>query len=169
MIRRPPRSTLFPYTTLFRSPPADRGRGGGQRAHPGLGPAVRAGLSGAIHADPPPARLQPRFPAVRYRRRVRDRDGAVRAEHDLRRHPHAPRLRLPGGGLMSPQVKARLEWVAVHSFAVACALLFVLPFVFVALTALMTDEQSLTTDYWPNPFQWHNLADTWHTPGFSIW
>src|SRR2546425_8058103 len=24
MIRRPPRSTLFPYTTLFRSRPADR-------------------------------------------------------------------------------------------------------------------------------------------------
>src|SRR5688572_32502885 len=24
MIRRPPRSTLFPYTTLFRSPQADR-------------------------------------------------------------------------------------------------------------------------------------------------
>src|SRR3712207_8205726 len=23
MIRRPPRSTLFPYTTLFRSPPGD--------------------------------------------------------------------------------------------------------------------------------------------------
>src|SRR2546429_6780654 len=26
MIRRPPRSTLFPYTTLFRSPPGDEGR-----------------------------------------------------------------------------------------------------------------------------------------------
>src|SRR2546422_7628995 len=26
MIRRPPRSTLFPYTTLFRSRPAHRGR-----------------------------------------------------------------------------------------------------------------------------------------------
>src|SRR5258707_4053715 len=26
MIRRPPRSTLFPYTTLFRSPFADDGR-----------------------------------------------------------------------------------------------------------------------------------------------
>src|ERR1017187_10582969 len=26
MIRRPPRSTLFPYTTLFRSPGADQGR-----------------------------------------------------------------------------------------------------------------------------------------------
>src|SRR2546426_9136205 len=27
MIRRPPRSTLFPYTTLFRSDPANPGRG----------------------------------------------------------------------------------------------------------------------------------------------
>src|SRR5690242_21047427 len=26
MLRRPPRSTLFPYTTLFRSPPAARCR-----------------------------------------------------------------------------------------------------------------------------------------------
>src|SRR2546427_8949267 len=26
MIRRPPRSTLFPYTTLFRSPAPDRSR-----------------------------------------------------------------------------------------------------------------------------------------------
>src|SRR4051812_50004232 len=30
MIRRPPRSTLFPYTTLFRSPGAHRGRGRGR-------------------------------------------------------------------------------------------------------------------------------------------
>src|SRR3712207_8409673 len=30
MIRRPPRSTLFPYTTLFRSLALDRGRGGGE-------------------------------------------------------------------------------------------------------------------------------------------
>src|SRR2546430_5393214 len=35
MIRRPPRSTLFPYTTLFRSPgrPGDRARSSGE---PGL-------------------------------------------------------------------------------------------------------------------------------------
>src|SRR5437870_10121152 len=31
MIRRPPSSTLFPYTTLFRSGPADRARAGAQR------------------------------------------------------------------------------------------------------------------------------------------
>src|SRR5215204_7114934 len=31
MIRRPPRSTLFPYTTLFRPDPADDLGGGGPR------------------------------------------------------------------------------------------------------------------------------------------
>src|SRR3712207_8667681 len=31
MIRRPPRSTLFPYTTLFRSQPAAKRDGGGPR------------------------------------------------------------------------------------------------------------------------------------------
>src|SRR3712207_7519193 len=47
MIRRPPRSTLFPYTTLFRSPvPAPLGigfRGGVQppvHGHRPVGPAV---------------------------------------------------------------------------------------------------------------------------------
>src|SRR3712207_8930576 len=53
MIRRPPRSTLFPYTTLFRSdprrlaaPPAgDGGRGGGDRDGP-LRTRDRAGRGG---------------------------------------------------------------------------------------------------------------------------
>src|SRR3712207_7125430 len=39
MIRRPPRSTLFPYTTLFRSRPWTRASddaGGSARAVPGL-------------------------------------------------------------------------------------------------------------------------------------
>src|SRR3712207_6482551 len=34
MIRRPPRSTLFPYTTLFRSPPASSGRLGAAGRRP---------------------------------------------------------------------------------------------------------------------------------------
>jgi multiple sugar transport system permease protein len=62
-----------------------------------------------------------------------------------------------------------LEWVAVHAFAVAAALFFVLPFVFVALTALMSDHQSLSRDLWPHPFVWHNLVDVWRTPGFGTW
>src|SRR2546428_9923639 len=42
MIRRPPRSTLFPYTTLFRSlsvaqlPSGRRDAGARSRAHPGV-------------------------------------------------------------------------------------------------------------------------------------
>src|SRR3712207_8836501 len=37
MIRRPPRSTLFPYTTLFRSPEEAGGEAGhGLRHRPGL-------------------------------------------------------------------------------------------------------------------------------------
>src|SRR3712207_7561023 len=34
MIRRPPRSTLFPYTTLFRSGPRDRVSSSLARLHP---------------------------------------------------------------------------------------------------------------------------------------
>src|SRR5258708_15251259 len=43
MIRRPPRSTLFPYTTLFRSPPngaASEGRGL-RTCHRGSGVEIR--------------------------------------------------------------------------------------------------------------------------------
>src|SRR3712207_7319112 len=34
MIRRPPRSTLFPYTTLFRSRPRERRHGRARRPRP---------------------------------------------------------------------------------------------------------------------------------------
>src|SRR5437868_12300533 len=47
MIRRPPRSTLFPYTTLFRS----------SRGTQGQPPCVEPELNGAFrwHPSPPPA------------------------------------------------------------------------------------------------------------------
>src|SRR2546430_10516331 len=37
MIRRPPRSTLFPYTTLFRSGEGGRGKGSGRARRRRLG------------------------------------------------------------------------------------------------------------------------------------
>src|SRR2546427_8841103 len=48
MIRRPPRSTLFPYTTLFRSGPGrTHGQAGGRSpAPPGHGGADRRGRHG---------------------------------------------------------------------------------------------------------------------------
>src|SRR5256885_4858241 len=39
MIRRPPRSTLFPYTTLFRSDRGQRAVGRGHRERVGIGRA----------------------------------------------------------------------------------------------------------------------------------
>src|SRR3712207_8338814 len=48
MIRRPPRSTLFPYTTLFRS--AARGRRGARRHERRAG--ARAGLAAVPGARP---------------------------------------------------------------------------------------------------------------------
>src|SRR5256885_16086634 len=53
MIRRPPRSPLFPYPTLFRSPPrraATRRRGAPPRAPP------RGGAPRPLLPAPPPAR-----------------------------------------------------------------------------------------------------------------
>src|SRR2546426_12067524 len=47
MIRRPPRSTLFPYTTLFRSPQIDRPRSGAQQQAGGVGgPAWQPEVAG---------------------------------------------------------------------------------------------------------------------------
>src|SRR3712207_7650801 len=53
MIRRPPRSTLFPYTTLFRSPGEALGRRGAQ-GQPFVegAPGHEHGAPGAAHAVP---------------------------------------------------------------------------------------------------------------------
>src|SRR3712207_8690452 len=66
MIRRPPRSTLFPYTTLFRSHRLP-GRGGGGEQHPGLGVALgggtrRLGLAPPLVLAVLGVRLGPRRP-----------------------------------------------------------------------------------------------------------
>src|SRR2546430_7565181 len=45
MIRRPPRSTLFPYTTLFRSHPSQRARPGGDE--------TRLRDAEGVHVQPP--------------------------------------------------------------------------------------------------------------------
>src|ERR1700710_2692167 len=73
------------------------------------------------------------------------------------------------GGRSPYRRKAVLEWIAVHSLAIAAALFFVLPFVFVFRPALMSDQQALTRNLWPTTWEWHNIATVWNTPGFLTW
>ncbi|WP_228975068.1 carbohydrate ABC transporter permease [Streptomyces sp. DH12] len=61
------------------------------------------------------------------------------------------------------------HWIGVHALGVAAALFFVLPFVFVLLTSLMSDEQALTRDLVPRTWEWGNYAAVLRTPGFADW
>jgi multiple sugar transport system permease protein len=49
--------------------------------------------------------------------------------------------------------------VADHSLLIAAALVFLAPFVFIVLTAFMTNEQALSPDLWPHPFRFRNFVD----------
>jgi multiple sugar transport system permease protein len=53
--------------------------------------------------------------------------------------------------------------IADYSLVIAAALVFLLPFVFIALTSLMSDRQSLSSHLWPHPFQWSNYIDVFRT------
>lgn len=71
--------------------------------------------------------------------------------------------------LAAARRRAVLEWIGVHALAVAAALFFLLPFVFVLLTAVMSGDQTLTRDLWPHTWQWSNFTRVWQTPGFLTW
>src|SRR3989441_5679899 len=79
MIRRPPRSTLFPYTTLFRS--LDRGRNRVQEA-------AAEGCSGTQEAAARHRAYFPEHPALRTAQRLAEPVGGA----ELPRGPLAPRL-----------------------------------------------------------------------------
>ncbi|MEV4805960.1 carbohydrate ABC transporter permease [Nonomuraea sp. NPDC049421] len=66
----------------------------------------------------------------------------------------------PGGRRAGLRARRRrvLVWIATHALAVALALMFLAPIAFIALTALMTDEQALTSDLWPREWNWENVA-----------
>src|SRR2546427_4671594 len=61
MIRRPPRSTLFPYTTLFRSADATRRDDPRRRRRSGDGPGRRYPRLAALHARLLPGRVAGRL------------------------------------------------------------------------------------------------------------
>jgi len=50
-----------------------------------------------------------------------------------------------------------LVWIARHSIAIALAIMFLAPIVYLVLISLMTSNQALTANYWP---------DTWHPENY---
>src|SRR5690348_17916380 len=65
MIRRPPRSTLFPYTTLFRSSPRPALRQRGRR-HDLRGPGPTEQPRGRCGRDRKSTRLNSSHPSISY-------------------------------------------------------------------------------------------------------
>ena len=71
----------------------------------------------------------------------------------------------------SPQVRRRrfLISVADHSLLNAAAAAFLAPVVFIALTALMTNDQALSAHLWPHPFRWSNFKEAITTAPLLRW
>ncbi|MEA2555079.1 MAG: multiple sugar transport system permease protein, partial [Actinomycetota bacterium] len=59
--------------------------------------------------------------------------------------------------------------VAKHSVALFFVVVFVSPFVFVLLTAVMTQQQALSSRLWPHPFQWSNFAEVFTKVPFWLY
>jgi multiple sugar transport system permease protein len=55
--------------------------------------------------------------------------------------------------------KKLLITIADHSILIALAIMFLAPFVFIVLTSLMTDDQALSTNLWPDPLHLRNYSD----------
>jgi multiple sugar transport system permease protein len=49
--------------------------------------------------------------------------------------------------------------VGTHALLLAAAAIFLLPFLFIVLTSLMSDQQALTPALWPQPFHFSNYAE----------
>jgi len=55
--------------------------------------------------------------------------------------------------------KRMLIAIADHSILIVLSIMFLAPFVFIVLTALMTNAQSLTMNLWPQPFHFANITE----------
>jgi multiple sugar transport system permease protein len=58
--------------------------------------------------------------------------------------------------------KRLLIAVADHSVLIVLGIAFLAPFVFMVLTALMTNAQALTPKLWPHPFAFHNIVEVFN-------
>ncbi|WP_113703203.1 carbohydrate ABC transporter permease [Nonomuraea lactucae] len=66
-------------------------------------------------------------------------------------------------------MKRTLVWIARHCIAIALAVAFVLPMAFIALTALMPDQQAMTSALWPASWEWSNLLTVFDRAPVLTW
>ncbi|HLB39852.1 MAG TPA: carbohydrate ABC transporter permease [Actinomycetota bacterium] len=59
--------------------------------------------------------------------------------------------------------RRRVRTATAHALLIGFALLFMLPMVFVVLSSLMSNDQVLSAEFWPRPFQWDNYPSVWNT------
>ena len=59
--------------------------------------------------------------------------------------------------------------VANNSLLIAASIIFLAPFGFIVLTALMTNHQALSDRLWPHPFQWSNFTEVFHQAPLLRW
>jgi multiple sugar transport system permease protein len=73
---------------------------------------------------------------------------------------HPVPIALPRRTVPRPVRRKRLLIaVADHAVLIGLAIAFLAPFVFIVLTALMTNEQALSSNLWPQPFHVNNFGD----------
>ena len=76
-----------------------------------------------------------------------------------------PRVRRRGSRVGAVRRERLLTVVAERSILIALALMFLIPLVFVVLTALMTTDQAAGPSIWPHPFRFANFADVFTQAG----
>ena len=54
-------------------------------------------------------------------------------------------------------------------WSIVVGIMFLLPFAFIALTSLMTNEQALSSHLWPSPFRWGNYIDVFREAPIWRW
>jgi multiple sugar transport system permease protein len=59
--------------------------------------------------------------------------------------------------------------IANHSLLITAAIIFLLPFAFILLTALMTNAQALSSNMWPRPFEWQNFVEIFRQAPLWRW
>jgi multiple sugar transport system permease protein len=53
----------------------------------------------------------------------------------------------------------KFYWISIHSFGIALGVIFVLPIVFVVLTAVMKSDQAMSSSLWPSEWHFENFLE----------